>query len=76
MVFGLAEGRVRIGNCRSNKAQTMYSTDSYVTSLASSPDGTAVISWGVHNGTQHGVSCFRVGDDTREYSKNHTSPYK
>jgi len=59
VVFGLAEGRVRIGNCRSNKAATLYSADSYVTSIASSPDGNAIIS-GHHDGSIYRF-CFQAG---------------
>lgn len=44
IVFGLAEGKVKIGQLRSNKAATLYTTDSYVVSLCSSPDGLSVLS--------------------------------
>ena len=59
VVFGLAEGRVRIGNCRSNKAATLYSTESYVTALAASPDGSAIISG--HNDGCIYRFCFQDG---------------
>lgn len=59
VVFGLAEGRVRIGNCRSNKAATLYSTESYVTSLSPSPDGSAIISG--HNDGSIYCFCFQDG---------------
>lgn len=44
IVFGLAEGKVRIGILRSNKSQALYSSESYVVSLAASRDGQSVIS--------------------------------
>ena len=44
IVFGLAEGKVRVGILRSNKSQVLYTTESYVVSLASSHDGRSVIS--------------------------------
>ncbi|CAM9155425.1 unnamed protein product [Chrysoparadoxa australica] len=44
LVYGLAEGKVRIGQLKSNKAATLYATDSYTTALASSTDGNGVVS--------------------------------
>lgn len=44
LVFGLTDGTVKVGIVRSNKGQKLYSTDSYVTTLCSSPDGHAVLS--------------------------------
>jgi len=38
LYFGLAEGKVRVGALKSNKSQTLYSTDSFVVAIASSPD--------------------------------------
>lgn len=35
LVHGLADGKVRAAHLKSNKAQTLYSTGSYVVSLAS-----------------------------------------
>jgi len=43
-VYGLAEGKVKIGQLRSNKHQTLYNAESYVVALASNPEGTGVIS--------------------------------
>ncbi|KAL2912183.1 hypothetical protein HK105_208316 [Polyrhizophydium stewartii] len=43
LVFGLADGKVRIGNLKSNKAATLYQTDSMVVSAASSLDGNAIM---------------------------------
>lgn len=44
LVFGLAEGKVKLGILRSNKSSVLYSTDSYTVSLASSRDGDSVVS--------------------------------
>ncbi len=44
VVFGLAEGKVKIGQLRSNKAATLYGNESYVVSLAQNVEGTAIIS--------------------------------
>ncbi|KAJ1625158.1 WD40-repeat-containing domain protein [Pavlovales sp. CCMP2436] len=44
VVFGLAEGKVKIGQLRSNKPLTLYSTDSYVVSCCARMDGNAVLS--------------------------------
>ena len=44
LVVGDASGRVRIGNTRTNRELTLYSTESYVVSLSASADGTAFVS--------------------------------
>ena len=44
LVFGLSEGKVKVGQLRSNKPATLYSTDSYVVSLCATQDGTAILS--------------------------------
>ncbi|EGF80053.1 hypothetical protein BATDEDRAFT_11418, partial [Batrachochytrium dendrobatidis JAM81] len=43
LVFGLADGKVRIGNLKSNKAATLYQTDSLVVSATSSIDGNSIM---------------------------------
>jgi len=43
IVFGLFDGKVRVGNLKVNKSATLYQTDSPVISTASSPDGYAII---------------------------------
>ncbi|KAJ3038900.1 hypothetical protein HDV00_012822 [Rhizophlyctis rosea] len=43
LVFGMVDGKVRVGNLKANKAATLYQTESCVVSAASSIDGTAVI---------------------------------
>lgn len=42
VVFGLADGKVRLGNLKTNKAATLYQTDSPVISATSSLDGAAI----------------------------------
>ena len=44
IVFGLGEGKVKIGNTKTHRPATLYSTDSLVVSLAVSPDGTSILS--------------------------------
>ncbi|CAN0070384.1 unnamed protein product, partial [Laminaria digitata] len=44
LIFGLAEGKVKIGQLKSNKPATLYSTDVYCAALATSPDGNGVVS--------------------------------
>jgi len=44
LVFGLAEGKVRMGILKSNKSASIYGTDSFVVSLSSSPNGQSVVS--------------------------------
>ncbi|CAC5423828.1 IFT172 [Mytilus coruscus] len=44
IVFGLADGKVRSANIKTNKSSTIYGTDSYVVSLASNPSGKGFLS--------------------------------
>lgn len=44
VVFALAEGRVKVGQLKSNRAATLYQTDSFVVSLVAGADGNSVIS--------------------------------
>lgn len=44
MVFGTAEGKVKIGQIAEHKTITLYSTQSHVTALAAGPDGHSVVS--------------------------------
>ena len=46
VVFGLAEGKVKVGQLKSNKLATLYAhpDHSYVATLCSSPDGRAILS--------------------------------
>jgi len=45
VVFGLGEGRVKVGQLKSNKAATLYSTDQFVVAMCAGPDGNSVL-WG------------------------------
>lgn len=44
LVIGCAEGKVKLGILKSNKSSTLYSTESFVVALSSSPSGDAVCS--------------------------------
>ena len=44
IVFGLADGKVKLGQLRNNKPATLYNADSYVYALASNLDGNAIVS--------------------------------
>lgn len=44
IIFGLAEGKVKVGFIKTNKSQVAFSTESYVVSLASNRDGETIIS--------------------------------
>lgn len=43
IIFGMSDGKVRVGNLKTNKAATLFQTESYVVSAASSMDGNAII---------------------------------
>ena len=44
IVFGCADGKVRAAHCKTNKAQTLYNTDSYVCSIVVNANGTGFLS--------------------------------
>ncbi|XP_043460196.1 intraflagellar transport protein 172 homolog [Prionailurus bengalensis] len=44
IVFGLAEGKVRLANTKTNKSSTIYGTDSYVVSLTTNCSGKGILS--------------------------------
>ena len=44
IVYGLAEGKVKIGQMKSHTPATLYQSDSYVTVMACNCDGNAVVS--------------------------------
>lgn len=44
IIYGLAEGAVKLGQLKTHKPTTLYQTDSYVTAMACNPRGNAVVS--------------------------------
>ncbi|XP_072536228.1 intraflagellar transport protein 172 homolog isoform X2 [Salminus brasiliensis] len=44
IVFGLAEGKIRVANTKTNKSSTVYGTESYVVSLISNVSGKGILS--------------------------------
>ncbi|XP_064196298.1 intraflagellar transport protein 172 homolog [Anguilla rostrata] len=44
IIFGLAEGKVRLANTKTNKSSTVYGTESYVVSLTSNVSGKGILS--------------------------------
>ena len=44
IIIGLADGKIRAAHTKSNKANTLYNTDSYAVALASNTDGTGFLS--------------------------------
>lgn len=44
VVYGLAEGKVKLGQMRTHKPTNLYQTESYVTSISSNCDGNAFVS--------------------------------
>ncbi|XP_004083357.1 intraflagellar transport protein 172 homolog [Oryzias latipes] len=63
IVYGLADGRVRLADTLTNKSSTIYNTESFVVSLTSSVSGSGVLS-GHHDGTI--VRYFLSDDGSRE----------
>lgn len=44
VVFGIADGKVKVGQLKSNKAAILYDTESYVTAISSNLEGTSIVS--------------------------------
>lgn len=44
LICGLADGKIRLLNLKTNKSQTLYTTDSFAVSLASNNQGTGFLS--------------------------------
>ncbi|XP_077991845.1 intraflagellar transport protein 172 homolog [Glandiceps talaboti] len=44
IIFGLADGKVRIANVKTNKSSTVYGTESYVVSLSHNTSGKGILS--------------------------------
>ena len=59
VVFGLQDGKMKVGQLRTNKSATLYGTNSYVVSCCSNSIGDAILS-GHADGTIH---CFRFESD-------------
>lgn len=43
IVYGLAEGKVKIGQMKTHKPATLYQTESYVTAMCTNPSGNAIV---------------------------------
>jgi intraflagellar transport protein 172 len=72
LYFGVAEGKIKLGMLKSNSAQILYSTDSYVVTMCCSQDGKLIFSGHVDN------SIFKYNMETCSATKfiNFTSvPY-
>lgn len=72
IIFGLADGKIKSGQLKTNKTVNLYATDSYVVSVACSKDGEYVISG------QLDGSIYKFALETRQFTKlvTHTSvPY-
>lgn len=72
LVFGLAEGKVKVGKLSNNKSAVIYSADSYAVSLASSRDGEAIISGHLDG------SIYLFHMENQQYQKlttHHSIPY-
>jgi intraflagellar transport protein 172 len=71
-VFGLAEGKVKIGFLKNNKSQVAFSTESYVVSMATNRDGDVVVSGHLDG------SIYSYNLDTQQSQKlvvHHSIPY-
>lgn len=74
LVFGMSDGKVKAGNLKTNKSQTLYPSSSYVVSLAPSPDGTAFLS-GHEDGSIFRFSFSDEGGQSSLLVKHPAPPY-
>ncbi len=44
LIFGLVDGKVRVGQLKMNSSATLYDADSYVVAVAGNPDGNGIVS--------------------------------
>jgi intraflagellar transport protein 172 len=49
IIYGVADGKVKLGHLKSNSSQILYNTDSYVVSITSTNDGRIIFSGHVDN---------------------------
>lgn len=72
LFFGLAEGKVRIGTTKNNKSNSLYASESYVVSIAASPNGASICS-GHLDGT---IFTFNLETKAKQKLVTHSSiPY-
>lgn len=64
IVAGLEDGKVKALNCKTNKSQNLYGTESAVVSIAGNPKGTGILS-GHEDGS---VVKYMLSDDSGEQS--------
>lgn len=72
LVFGLADGKVRLGILKSNKSNVLYSADTYTVSLSASRDGQNIISGHLDG------SVYAYSMENQSYKKlftHHSVPY-
>ncbi|CAD8094928.1 unnamed protein product [Paramecium sonneborni] len=72
IIFGLAEGKVKIGFLKNNKSQIAFTTESYVVSMATNRDGDVVVSGHLDG------SVYSYNLDTQQSQKlvvHHSIPY-
>lgn len=72
LLFGLADGKVRLGVLKSNKSNVLYSADTYTVALAASRDGSSVISGHIDG------SVYSYSMDNQSFKKiftHHSVPY-
>lgn len=60
VVFGCADGSVKTGKNNKSKASILYNTDSYVVSMCSNPEGSAIVSGHIDGS----IYIYRFADET------------
>jgi intraflagellar transport protein 172 len=71
LIFGLAEGKVKLGVLKSNKSQSIYGTDSFVVAVSTSPNGQSVVSGHLDNS----IITFNLETKAKSKIQHSTIPY-
>ena len=72
LFFGIAEGKIRIGQTNNNKSNSLYAHESYVVSISASPNGASICS-GHLDGT---IFTFNIDTKVKQKVVTHSSiPY-
>jgi intraflagellar transport protein 172 len=74
LCFGLADGKVKLGQLKNNKFATCYTTDSYTVSMCRSPDGHGFLSGHIDGSIHNFVFDEHSGAPSHRVICTHSSP--
>ena len=74
LCFGLADGKVKLGQLKTNKFATCYNAESYTVSMCTSPDGHGFLSGHLDGSIHHFAFDEHSGAPSHRVICTHTSP--